>query len=100
MKTAVEQVEALRYKLRMMGVPIDGPANLYCDNESVFKNAAFPESVLRKKHNSIAYHKSRESQAGGAVHVAWVPGSKNIADLFTKVLPGPTLRELVSMILY
>jgi hypothetical protein len=100
MKTAVEQVEALRYKLRMMGIPMDGPANIYCDNESVFRNAAFPESVIKKKHNSIAYHKTRESQASGSVRVAWIPGSKNIADLFTKLLPGPTLRELVGMILW
>jgi hypothetical protein len=100
MKTAVEQVEALRYKLRMLGIPIDGPADLYCDNESVFRNSAFPESVIKKKHNSIAYHKTRESQAAGSVRVAWIPGTKNIGDLFTKLLPGPTLRELVKMILW
>jgi hypothetical protein len=66
MKTAVEQVEALCYKLRMMGVPIDGPASIYCDNQSVFKNASRPESVCNKKHNSIAYHGTREAQAAEA----------------------------------
>lgn len=100
MKIAVEQVEALRYKLRMMGIPIEGPANLYCDNESVFKNSSFPESAIKKKHNSIAYHKSRESQAAGSVRVAWIPGTSNPADIFTKLLPGPTLRNLVGMILF
>ena len=100
MKIAVEQVEALRYKLRMMGIPIEGPANLYCDNESVFKNSSFPESAIKKKHNSIAYHKSRESQAAGSVRVAWIPGTTNPADIFTKLLPGPTLRHLVGMILF
>ena len=29
MKTAVEMTEGLRYKLRMMGVPLDGPANTH-----------------------------------------------------------------------
>jgi hypothetical protein len=29
---AVEQLEALRYKLRMFGVSIDGPADVHCDN--------------------------------------------------------------------
>ena len=100
MKIAVEQVEALRYKLRMMGIPIEGPANLYCDNESVFKNSSFPESAIKKKHNSIAYHKSRESQAAGSVRVAWIPGATNPADIFTKLLPAPTLRHLVGMILF
>ena len=40
--------EALRYKLRMFGVPIDGAANVYCYNEAVYKNASIPESVLKK----------------------------------------------------
>eukprot|EP00978_Attheya_sp_CCMP212_P010154 scaffold24349_cov63-Attheya_sp.AAC.1 len=34
MKTAAEQNMALRYKLRMFGIPIDGPANVFCDNEA------------------------------------------------------------------
>jgi hypothetical protein len=33
-KTAVYMVEALRYKLWMMGVPLQGPVNLFCDNKS------------------------------------------------------------------
>ena len=32
LKNAVELVEALRYKLRMFGVPIEGPTNVFCDN--------------------------------------------------------------------
>jgi hypothetical protein len=100
MKTAVEQVEALRYKLRMMGVEIDGPANVYCDNEAVFKNSTFPESVIKKKHNSIAYHRTREAQASGTIRVAWESGETNIADLLTKLLPGPRLRDLIRMVLW
>ena len=38
-KTCVEHISALRYKLRMFGVPIDGPTNILCDNESVVKNS-------------------------------------------------------------
>jgi hypothetical protein len=34
-KNAVELTEALRYKLRMFGVPIDGPTNVFCDNEAI-----------------------------------------------------------------
>ena len=32
---AVELVTALRYKLRMFGVPVDGPTNMFCDNKAV-----------------------------------------------------------------
>jgi hypothetical protein len=32
MKNAVEMTEAMRCKLRMFGVPIEGPTNVFCDN--------------------------------------------------------------------
>jgi hypothetical protein len=92
MKTAIEQFEALRHKLCMMGIPIEqGPANVFCDNEAVFKNSAFPESTVKKKHNSIAYHRTREVQAAGTVRIAWEPGDTNRADILTKLLAGPRL---------
>jgi hypothetical protein len=99
-KTAVEMVEGLRYKLRMMGVQVDGPTNLFCDNESVVSNATKPESTLKKKHNAIAYHRVREAQAAGIVRIAKEDGLTNLADLMTKCLPGPRLRELIGRILW
>jgi hypothetical protein len=36
MKTAIEQIEALCYKLRMLSVQTEGPADVYCDNEAVY----------------------------------------------------------------
>ena len=100
MKTAVDQVEAMRYKLRMMGVPINGPANVYCDNESVFKNCAFPESTIKKKHNAIAYHRTREAQASKMLRVAWESGDTNRSDILTKLVAGPRLRDLSKMVMY
>ena len=40
LKNAVQLVEALGYNLRMFGVPIEGPTNVFCDNESVYKNVS------------------------------------------------------------
>ncbi len=100
MKQAVELVEGLRYKLRMMGVEVDGPTNLFCDNEAVVLNTTRPESTLKKKHNAIAYHRAREAQAAGIVRIAKEDGETNLADLFTKLLPGPRLRELVRKVLW
>ena len=86
MRTALDMTEGLRYKLRMLGVPIDGPANVYCDNEAVYKNTSIPESVLKKKHHSIAYHRCREAVAAGTMRIAKQGTEKNLADLFTKIL--------------
>ena len=86
MKVGVELIEGLRYKLRMFGVPLEGPANVYCDNEAVYKNTVCPESTLRKKHHSIAYHKCRESVACGKIRVAKQGTEKKLADVFTKLM--------------
>ena len=86
MRNATDLIESLQYKLRMFGVPIDGPANVYCDNEAVYKNTVLPESTLKKKHHSIAYHRCRQAVAAGVMRVAKQGTDKNLADLFTKVL--------------
>jgi hypothetical protein len=45
----------------MMGIPVDGPANMFCDNESVVKSTSTPESTLKKKHISklLGWYASR-----------------------------------------
>ena len=86
MKTAVELIRALRLKLRWMGVPFYGPANIYCDNMTVVQSSTQPEVTLSKKHNGIAYHVAREAVAIGMVRIAHEPTDSNLADLFTKIL--------------
>ena len=100
LKNAVELVEALRYKLRMFGIPIEGPTNVFCDNESVYKNVSTPESVLKRKHHSIAYHRCRESVAANTLRLAKEPTETNLADLFTKLLPRVTREKLLNWFTY
>ena len=85
-KTAVEHIEALRYTLRMFGIPIEGPTNVFCDNEAVFKNTSIPDSTLKKKRTSICYHWAREAVATCMMQVAKEGTATNLADLFTKPL--------------
>jgi hypothetical protein len=99
MHIAVDMIEALRYKLRMFGIPIDGPANVFCDNKSVDTNSTISTSSLKKKHNSIAYH-VRESVAAGTLRIAKVHTKENLADLLTKPLGATDLKSLVQKILW
>ncbi len=50
--------------------------------------------------NSIAYHRVREAAAAQTVRIAKEDGATNIADLLTKPLRGPRLKELCAMVLY
>jgi len=99
LRICTEMVEALRYKLRCFGVPIDGPCDVLCDNQSVVTNSSVPTSVLNKRHNAICYHRVREAQAAGVIRVGWIEGKNNIADLFTKTtLSNESTRRFVKSI--
>jgi hypothetical protein len=101
LKTATEANRGLRYKLRMMGVPIDGPTYVFCDNQSVVSNASKAESVLKKKSNSIAYHAVREAVAMKEILICYVSTNDNVADIMTKVLPaGERRNTLVEQLLW
>ena len=88
LRTATELIISLRYKLRMFGIPVMGYSNVFCDNESVYKNVAFAESTLRKKHNSICFHRVRECVAAGIILVHKVDTTFNLSDILTKSLPA------------
>jgi hypothetical protein len=76
-----ELTVAIRYKLRMFGVEIDGPANMFCDNCGIVKNVSIPESTLmQKQHNAINYHVVREVVAAGILRVGKEDGKTNLAD--------------------
>ena len=78
---------AMRFKLRMFGVPIDDPCNVLSDNSNVVNNTSKFDSVLNKKHASIAYHAVRWCVAANVLRVAWIETGENLADAMTKRLP-------------
>jgi hypothetical protein len=71
-----ELIVAIHYKLRMFGVEIVGPANVFCNNHGVVKNVSIPESTLMKKHNAINYHAVREAVAAGILKVGKEDGKQ------------------------
>ena len=101
MKQAMECNRGLRYKLRMMGVPLSGPTYMYGDNMSVIHNTQRPESMLKKKNLSLCYHACRESVAMAEIITGHIKSPENVADIATKVLSAGQKRDyLVSKLLY
>ena len=100
LRTAVELSLGFRYKLRMMGVPIDGPIYIKGDNMSVITNSSVPESMLKKKSNSIAFHFCREESAKGTVVISYEPTQTNLADMLTKIQGGVERQKLVQRVLF
>ena len=99
LKAATEMVKGLRYKLRMMGVPIDGATVMMVDNQAVVYNSSLPESTLKKKSNSIAYHFVRENVAAGVIRILYQQTDGNLADCLTKIQTALKRKELIQKIL-
>ena len=93
MKQCCEYLRGLRYKLRMMGIPVNGCCFIYGDNKSVLANTSIPDSTLKKKSQSIAYHFVREGAARDEWRTAYVNTHDNESDLLTKVLPAGEKRR-------
>mmetsp|Transcript_9627 Transcript_9627/g.21379 ORF Transcript_9627/g.21379 Transcript_9627/m.21379 type:complete len:93 (+) Transcript_9627:299-577(+) len=60
MKAGVETLEIFCYKQCMFGIPIERSTSLFCGNEAIYQNTMVPESILKKKHHSIIYHRCHE----------------------------------------
>ena len=101
MRVGLEACRGLRYKLRMMGVPVEEPIYIYGDNMSVIHNTQKPQSTLKKKSNSICYHFVREAVAMGECLTSHIRSEENPADICTKIIPGGMKRRhLTELILY
>ena len=60
MKKSIDTLRCLRYKLRMMGIPISGSSCIYGHNMSVVHNRSRQDPVLRQKMYSVCYHAVHE----------------------------------------
>ena len=101
MKQCCEFIRGLRYKLRMMGLPVNEPTFIKGDNKSVLCKTIIPSSVLSKKSNSITYHAVREEVAKREWVTGYIKTDANPSNILTKSLPAGSKRDHeVSLCLY
>ncbi len=84
----------------MLGMSLDGPALILGDNQSMVLNTMVPSSVLKKKHNTVAYHRVCEAIAGSILVFAHCDSKDNYVDLATKSVDKATFYKLVSKVLF
>ena len=99
-RVATELIIEVRCMLRDLGVPIDGPTVMFGDDMSVVLNTTVPSSILKKKHNSIAYHIVREAIAAGFLKFRHIESENNIADILTKPLGAKAFHQLIGDYLF
>jgi hypothetical protein len=79
----MELILEIRYMLQSLGVVLDGPALMLGDNISVVLNTTVPSSVLKKKHNAIAYYRVREAIEARIMRFAYIKSEENVSDVLT-----------------
>ena len=99
-KVAIETAIEMRYVMRMMGVPMTGPTIVLGDNNSVVLNVSLPSSTLKKKHNSVAFHRIREAVAARIITFWYIATALNLADLLTKILGASKHRGFSKRLLF
>ena len=101
MRQCCEYLRGLRYKLRMMGLPVGNPCFIFGDNQSVLWNTTVPDSMLKKKTASVSYHFVREGVSADEWRTTYINTKENPSDILTKNLPaGESRYKKVRMIMY
>ena len=72
--------------LKDLGVPINDPILLYCDNMSNIYLAQNPVFHTRTKHIEVRYHFIREQVLAGDIELQHINTNMQTADIFTKAL--------------
>jgi hypothetical protein len=62
-RQATEHTMDICYTLRAFGVPLDGPAWLHGNSQSVITSLTMPYLQLGERHNALRYHHVREGVA-------------------------------------
>ena len=96
LRIVVEKVIALRYIVRMFGILLDSPVQVFCDSESVMNNRVCPESRLNKKYLSCVYHKARESIAVGTILLFFERENTHLEDFLTKSSPPAKRKQIIN----
>ena len=96
----MEQIRTNRMFLRSIGVSLDGPTWVLCDNLAVVRAVSAPDQVLRKKHLVLVFHIACEAVANGMIQTLHVLGEHNLVDVCTKPLTSVVLDRLMLSVLY
>ncbi|XP_057478145.1 retrovirus-related Pol polyprotein from transposon TNT 1-94 isoform X6 [Actinidia eriantha] len=85
----------LQTLLHDLGVLIDGPMKLYCDNKAAINIAHNPVQHDRTKHIEIDRHFIKEKLSEGLICMPFVKSEDQLADIFTKGLSSKSFHPIV-----
>ena len=85
------EVAWLEMLLADLGIHVQVPVVIYCDNLSSIQLARNPVFHARTKHIEVHYHFIRERVLDGDIDLTYVRTDEQVADIFTKALGAEKL---------
>jgi hypothetical protein len=95
--SAANNVIWFREFLRELGYP-QNTTTIFEDNEACIKLSKNPQDHSRTKHIQVRFHVIRQYVQDKLIKLVYVPTKSQLADSFTKCLPGSMLRPFVRVL--
>ena len=92
------EVAWLQMLLGDLGIQVQVPVVIHCDNLSSIQLARNPVFHARTKHIEVHYHFVRERVLAGDIDLTYVGTDEQVADIFTKALGAEKLRRFRAML--
>ena len=96
MASTASELIWLKQLLKDMGINVDQPMKMYCDNNSARHIALNPVFHERTKHIEVDCHFIREKVQAKEIETPFVRSEDQIADVFTKGLDPKPFEEITS----
>jgi len=96
--SAVKEAIWLRTLLEDLNITIDGPVQMFTDNQACLSFLKDHVTSPRAKHIDIRYHAARQKVEEGIVRFDYLQTSEMLADLFTKALAAPKFRYFCGLL--
>ena len=95
---AGKEIKWMRNLMHELGIPLPGASTLLLDNQSAISVAKNPEHHGRMKQLDLCYYWLRDAVQEQAITPSFVPTTQQAADLLTKPLTTPKVREFCQML--
>ncbi|MCO5548769.1 hypothetical protein L7F22_002231 [Adiantum nelumboides] len=92
------EVAWLELLLGDLGIQVQRPDVIHCDNLSSIQLARNPVFHAKTKHIEVHYHFIRERVLDGSIDLTFVRTDEQVADIFTKALGAEKLRRFRAML--